>query len=110
MPRYLVESATKLQPLQEGDYPQTLAFTVPDVLDMTGKDVEFSVEYSNHDVLFEKKSTLGQIRIDLQNIFIDLIEADTAGKAGLYHWWLRVTDEDELITIAYGKIQINRID
>lgn len=109
MPRYLVKSATQLQPLQEGDYPQPLAFIVPDVLDMTDRQVEFVMEYADHTPLFTKTSELGQIIIDGQNIIVNLIEDDTKDKVGVYHWWLRVKDADELITIGYGKIQINSL-
>ncbi len=110
MPRYLVESATKLRPLQEGDYPQPLAFIVPDALPMNGKDAEFVMEYPDHTVLFTKTSQDGEIVITGQGIVINLTAEDTQDKIGTFHWWLRVTDEDELITIGYGKIQINRID
>ena len=111
MPRYLVKSSTQLPPLQEGDFPQPLAFIVPDVLPMTDKGAVFTMTYKDGTVLFEKSSEQGSIIIDGQGIVINLVEADTKDKAGIYHWVLKVVDEDELlITIGYGNIQINNID
>ena len=109
MSRYLVKKAINLQPLQEGDYPQPLAFIVPDVLDMSGKEAIFVAEYDDHTELFTKQSALGEITVDGQSIIVNLLENDTKDKAGVYHWYLKVTDNDELITIGYGKIQINKL-
>lgn len=110
MLRYLVKEATKLFPLQEGDYPQPISFLIPDVLDMTDKEAQFTMEYDDHSILFTKSSPSFGIDIVGQLVTINLAAVDTMDKAGIYHWWLRVTDNDELITVGYGKIQINKLD
>lgn len=109
MARYLVKEATKLMPLQAGDYPQPLVFIVPDVLDMTGHGVSFIMEDHDNNEIINKNSTGQYVIIDGQNITINFTEADTKHRQGVFDWVLKVTMPDEVITVGYGTIQINKI-
>lgn len=107
MARYLVKEATKLQPLQAGDYPQPLAFIVPSSLDMTDRTATFIMEdHDGHEVVNKTVANDG-VQIDGQTIIVLFEENDTKGRQGVFNWVLRTSDDDELITIGYGKIQIN---
>jgi hypothetical protein len=109
MARFLVEKATKLQPLQAGDYPQPLAFIVPDVLDMTNRDATFIMEDKDEQQVVLKSSITGGIQLDGQTIIVMFEQNDTKDLHGVYDWALKTIDVDELITIGYGSIQVNKI-
>ena len=109
MARYLVEKATRLQPLQAGDHPQPLAFIVPDSLDMTSRGAIFVMEDKADTVVISKNSTGDYLEVIGQLITIVFTENDTKDLDGVYDWTLRVTGDDELITVGYGKIQVNQI-
>lgn len=110
MARYVVEAATKLQPLQAGDYPQPIGFIVPDSLSMTSRGAVFTMEDHDGVEIIKKDSTVpGEIEIVDQVITVLLAENDTKDRTGIFDWVLRITGTNELITVGYGSIQINQI-
>ena len=109
MARYLVAAATKLMPLQAGDYPQPLAFIVPSSLDMTDREVQFTMEDQDGTEIVSKDVAGGFVELEGQVIIVMFEEADTKGRSGVFDWVLKTSTADELITIGYGTIQINKI-
>lgn len=113
MPRYLVTSSTRLQSLQEEDFPQPIAFLVPDVLDITHLNAIFVLETiaTPPVTIISKVSTdNSELQKEGQLLTVLFEAADTANKAGIYHWYLKVYDAEESITVAFGNIQINRMN
>jgi hypothetical protein len=110
MARYLIEAATRLQPLQAGDYPQPLAFIVPTVIDMADyTDAVFTMEDSTGLEVINKNVASGFVEVVGQVITILFEENDTKDIYGVFDWVLKITNANEKITIGYGAIQINRI-
>ena len=111
MARYIVEAATKLQPLQAGDYPQPIGFIIPDILPMTDRGAVFTMEDHDGNMIIEKDSdNAGEITIQDQTVMISLVEGDTKGLSGIFYWVLKVKKVDESITVGYGNIQINNLN
>jgi len=109
MARYLVEEATKLLPLQAGDYPQPLAFIVPDSLPMTDREAVFTMEDKDGTEIINKDVAGGFLEIVGQVITITFEEEDTKHRQGIFDWVLKITGTNEKITAGYGSIQINKI-
>lgn len=106
MPRYIVEDPTIIQPLQAGDYPQPLTFIVPEALNMFDRTAEFFIHNKNGDELVHKDGS--SVVVTDQTIEVNFEQEDTINLFGPYNWFLKTTDSDELITIAYGVVQIKK--
>jgi hypothetical protein len=82
-----------------------IVFTVPEIIDMTGRTARFGVYKQGGEEVILKGE---EIEIDGQTITINLAPEDTAGKVGAHVWELEVLDDDGPIKIGEGDFKIKK--
>lgn len=103
MQSYIVRTRVSLT-RQAGD-TGSIEFIVPALLDLTGMSAIFKVMDTSTTPLFTKE-TPTDITIVGQTVTVNLYNVDTANKCGSYTWELQVNDENQVITIGKGDLEI----
>lgn len=84
-----------------------IVITVPAAISLAGKTLRFAV-LKGTNTIFEK--TQPDLTVSVQDVIIPMLEADTNGLYGTYHWELELMNSNatQVITLGQGDFIIIR--